>query len=302
MQINQSNLVALYKGYRTLFLNTMTATATHWNKVAMPTTSNALEEIYHWLGRFPKMRKFLGEAAIKNIAANKFSIPNDEFEATVSVKEAHIETDQYGIYNPMFEMAGFSAAQHKDELVANLLTNGFTQKDYTGKNFFDTDKLNNPQDAKSGKFTNKGTKKLSAANFEAAVAAIKSVKDSEGQPLGIGIKLLLVVHPSNESLARRILNAELINGGETNVNKGTAELLVWPQLTNADAWFVLETGFPFKAVILQTVKETRLTGITNPESDHVLKFHEYLYQAYGLYGAGYGLPQLAWGSTGADAA
>jgi phage major head subunit gpT-like protein len=302
MQINQSNLTGLFTGYKALFLGALNNTQTFWDKVAMRTTSTNLEEVYHWLGAFPRLKKFLGEVNIKNIAANRYAIPNDEYEATVSVKEAHVETDQYGIYNPMFEMAGFKGATHKDEIVFNLLTNGFTTLDYTGKNFFDTNKLHNPGDKKSGTFSNKGTKKLSAANFEAAVQSLKSIKDAEGAPLGIGLKLLLVVAPGNEHVARRILNAELINGGETNVNKGTAELLVSPYLSNADQWFVLEVGMPIKPLILQVVKDIRLTGMTDPTCDHVFKFHEFLYQAYGHYGAGYGLPQLAWGSTGADAA
>ena len=302
MQINQTSLTNLYSGFKALFLGMFKSTETHWQKIAMKTTSSALQEIYGWLGAWPKMKEFLGEATIKNLAANAYTIANKEFEATIGIKQLHIETDQYGLYNPQFEMAGHSAASHKDELVADLLVNGFTTNDYTGKNFFDTDKKHDPNNKKSGTFTNKGTKKLSAANFEAARTVIKSIKDGEGKPLGIGRKLLLVVHPKNEATALRILNAEMINNGESNVNKGTAELLVWSHISNEDAWFLIETGFPLKPLILQTVKDTVLTGITNPDSDHVLKFHEYLYQAYGLYGAGYGLPQLAWGSTGADAA
>lgn len=302
MQINQSSLTDLYKGFKALFLGMLGTTETQWQRIAMKTSSSALQEIYGWLGAWPKMKEFLGEATIKNLAANTYAITNKEFEATVAIKQLHIETDQYGLYNPQFEMAGHSAACHKDELVANLLTNGFSTLDYTGKNFFDTAKKHNPGDKKSGTFDNKGTKKLSAANFETALAAIKSVKDAEGNPLGLGRKLVLIVHPQNEALAKRILMADLISGGETNVNKGAAEYIAWPFLTNVDAWFLVETGMPLKPLILQTVKDTTLTGITNPDSDHVLKNHEYLYQAYGLYGAGYGLPQLAWGSTGADAA
>lgn len=302
MQINQTNLIDLYKGFRALFMGMLTSTETTWQKIAMRTTSNALQEVYGWLGAWPKMKEFLGEATIKNLAANTYAIKNKEFETTVAIKQLDIETDVYGLYNPNFEMAGFSAACHKDELVANALTNGFTNKDYTGKNFFDTDKLHNPGDAKSSKFSNKGTKKLSAANYEAALASIKSIKDSAGNPLGIGRKLALIVHPKNEATAKRILNAELIDGGVSNVNKGSAELIVWSFLANEDAWFVVELGMPLKPIILQVVKDTTLTGMTNPESDHVMLKHEFLYQAYGLYNAGYGLPQLAWGSTGADAA
>lgn len=300
MLINKANVQGLFTGYKTIFAGAMQNTETTWPRVAMRTTSTTLTEVYGWLGAWPKMKEFLGEAVIENIAANSFFITNKEFASTVGVKEIDIKTDAYGLYNPRFEMMGFSATSHKDELVSSLLTLGFTEKDYTGKNFFDTDKKHNPGDKKSGTFSNKGTKKLSAANYEAAVAQIKSIKDAAGNPLGIGRKLALVVSPTNEALGKRILNAELIGNGETNVNKGSAELIVWPFLTDANSWFLIETGMPIKPLILQVVQDATFTGITDPDSEHVLLKHEFLFQAYGIYNAGFGLPQLAWGSTGAD--
>jgi len=209
---------------------------------------------------------------------------------------------------------GLAAKQHPDELVANLLINGFTSPCYTGKNFFD---LNHEPQKGGSKFSNKGTKKLSVDNFTAARANIKGRLNAKGRPMNLGKKLLLIVSPANETLARQILQADFIQqtatnkaGTEnigaaavTNVNKGTAELLVWPQLAaNPDAWFLLETGFPIRSLIFQVNKEATLQALTQPGSDHVFKKHEFLYQAYGRYNAGYGLPELAYGSTGADPA
>jgi phage major head subunit gpT-like protein len=90
MQINQTNLIDLYKGFRALFMGMLTSTETTWQKIAMRTTSNALQEVYGWLGAWPKMKEFLGEATIKNLAANTFSIKNKEFEATVAIKQLDI--------------------------------------------------------------------------------------------------------------------------------------------------------------------------------------------------------------------
>ena len=50
-------------------------------------------------------------------------------------------------------------------------------------------------------------------------------KSDGGRPLGIRPRLLLVP-PSLESAARKLLNSEYAAGGETNEWKGTAELLV----------------------------------------------------------------------------
>jgi phage major head subunit gpT-like protein len=66
---------------------------------------------------------------------------------------------------------------------------------------------------------------LTAANYEAARLAIQTFKRDGGDPLGID-PTHLIVGPANESAARAILSRELINGGDSNPNYHTAELLV----------------------------------------------------------------------------
>ena|ERR1051326_8480268 len=310
MQINQANLAALYKGYRTFFLDALHAAAPLWQGIAMKVPSNSAEELHHWLGSIPGMRKLVGEVVIQNLAASNYSIKNDEFESTIGVKQADIERDSYGIYNPLFQAMGLTAAQHPDELVANLLVNGFSTKDYTGKNFFDSNKK--AQSNARAVYSNVDTKKLNSANFEAARTNLKSRLNAMGRPMGLGRDLVLVVSPKNESTARTILQADFIQqsvasggtsavGGVTNVNKGTARFVVWPQLAVAsadDMWFLYDAGYPIKPFIFQEEKAVMFASLTNPDDDHVFKKHEFLYQAYGRYNAGYGLAELTYGSDG----
>jgi phage major head subunit gpT-like protein len=70
---------------------------------------------------------------------------------------------------------------------------------------------------------------FNAANYEKARTALLSMKADHGRPLALTPNLL-VVGPSNEAAARKLLNSELAAGGETNEWKGTAELLVVPWL------------------------------------------------------------------------
>jgi phage major head subunit gpT-like protein len=69
---------------------------------------------------------------------------------------------------------------------------------------------------------------LDATNYAAARATMGSLKDDEGKPLGVR-PTLLVVPPSLEGAARTLLNAETVSN-TTNVWRGTAELLVVPEL------------------------------------------------------------------------
>lgn len=70
---------------------------------------------------------------------------------------------------------------------------------------------------------------LNAANYGIARAAIQSMKGDGGRPLGL-VPNLLVVPPSLESVALKLLNSELATGGETNEWNGTAEPLIVPWL------------------------------------------------------------------------
>lgn len=65
---------------------------------------------------------------------------------------------------------------------------------------------------------------LDLTNYAAARAAMRSIKGDNGKPLNVN-PMLLVVPPSLEADALKILNAEMV-GNNTNVMRGTAQLLV----------------------------------------------------------------------------
>ena len=70
---------------------------------------------------------------------------------------------------------------------------------------------------------------LDATAYAAARSAMMSFRADGGRPLGV-MPNLLVVPPSLESAARKILFSEHASGGETNEWKGSAELVVSPYL------------------------------------------------------------------------
>lgn len=70
---------------------------------------------------------------------------------------------------------------------------------------------------------------LDKGNFEAAYDAMGAFKGDHEKPLGIKASLL-VVGPSNASAARQIVEAQLINGGDSNTNFRRVELLEVPWL------------------------------------------------------------------------
>lgn len=71
---------------------------------------------------------------------------------------------------------------------------------------------------------------LDATAYAAARAAIASAKGDYGRPLGL-VPNLLVVPPTLEGAARKIVASLLVNGGETNEWAGTADVLMVPWLS-----------------------------------------------------------------------
>lgn len=70
---------------------------------------------------------------------------------------------------------------------------------------------------------------LDATNYAAARAAMRGFTSDGGRPLGT-MPTLLIVPPSLEAKALALLNTETKDGGESNVWKQTAELIVTPFL------------------------------------------------------------------------
>lgn len=296
MLINAANLDALRTGFNASFMRGLGTATSLYTRVATVVPASTKEQKYGWLGKIPKVREWIGPRLVHNLEQHDYSIKEKKWELTVSVDRDDIETDNLGIYGPMFEEMGASTQSLPDELVFALLKAGWATKCYDGQYFFDTDHpvldeagdevsvantdggsgapwfllcTNRPlkpiiyQRRKDFQFVSKdrpdddnvfdnnefvygadarsnagygfwqfawGSKQaLDPTHYEAARAALTNMKGDHGRPLGL-VPNLLVVGATNEGAGRRILQSQLVNGGESNPWAGTAELLVVPWL------------------------------------------------------------------------
>jgi phage major head subunit gpT-like protein len=296
MLVNGATLDSLRVGYSSLFQGGLSQASSDYTRIATVVPSSTKEQKYGWLGKIPNVREWLGPRAVQNLMQHDYAIKEKALELTLSVDRDDIETDNLGIYAPLFTEMGMSTGSQWDLMCFAALVAGFTTNCYDAQFFFDTDHpvLNAEgavtsvanTDGGSGApwflldvrralkpiilqkrrdfqftaldkltdtnvFMNKefvygadaranagygfwqmawGSKQtLNAANYATARAALMGMKGDYGRPLG-NMPNLLVVPPSLESAARKILNSELGTGGESNEWKGTAELLVTPWL------------------------------------------------------------------------
>jgi len=306
MLLTPEKITAAGVGFRAIYLQAYEGATPDWLDIAMEVESNSESETYNFLTGLPGMKRLIGEAKPEDFAIAGMTIKNEEWESTVYVKRMVIERDSLGLVRPQMSELGTIAREHPGELVADLLNGGFATKDYTTKNFFDTAKKHDPSDKSNGArvFTNKGTAALSAASFVVARTALRKMTDAKGKNLKLGRKLVLIVPPALEETANKLATSELVpnaagTASETNTLKGTFTVKVMNDLTSDTAWFLVESARQIKPLIVQFEVRPEFIIADDPKGPLALLQKKFAYQAYGRWNAGYGLPQFAYGSTGA---
>lgn len=130
---------ALKTSFEKHFQDALATAPSAYLEIATVIQSTTASNTYGWLGQFPKLREWIGDRVIKDMAAQGYQISNKLFESTVGVKRTDIEDDNLGVYTPLMQEMGRAAGVHPDELVFDLLKAGHTSLCYDGQNFFDTD-------------------------------------------------------------------------------------------------------------------------------------------------------------------
>lgn len=139
MLVNSANLDSLRVGFSTAFQNGLGIASSQYLQVATVVPASTKTQKYGWLGKFPGVREWIGPRQVQNLAQHDYSITEKPWELTIGVDRDDIETDNLGIYTPMFAEMGASTGAKWDELTFALLPLGFSTKCYDGQSFFDTD-------------------------------------------------------------------------------------------------------------------------------------------------------------------
>lgn len=140
MLVNAANLDSLRVGFKTNFQGGLEQASSMWSRVATEVPSMTKEQKYGWLGKMPNVREWIGARAVQNLSQYDYAIAEKAWELTIGVDRDDVETDNLGIYAPMFKEMGMSTGSKKDTLVfGDTLKLGFSTPCYDGQYFFDTD-------------------------------------------------------------------------------------------------------------------------------------------------------------------
>lgn len=139
MKITGATLASLGVAFNAAYQGGLGQVESQASRIATTITSTTGKNEYGWLGKFPKMREWLGDRVINKAMASAYAISNKDWELTIEVDRNDIEDDNIGIYTPLFTEMGMATAAHPDELVYGLLQAGDSTLCYDGQYFFDTD-------------------------------------------------------------------------------------------------------------------------------------------------------------------
>lgn len=169
------------------------------------------------------------------------------FALAIAFSEESKDDDQYGFIMTMSGMLGRSSRWTTELWGHDVLNLGFVTTRYTtrdGKALFASDHPINGIDTGLGVFSNipATSTDLSVSALEEAIQNFGSMVDERGMPVE-SMARKLIVSPTNEMTARRILETASYPGSQLNdinpIQSSKLELIVSPYITDADAWYLI---------------------------------------------------------------
>ncbi|MEL7681072.1 Mu-like prophage major head subunit gpT family protein [Citromicrobium bathyomarinum] len=139
MIINRANLSAVRTGFSTAFKEGLGMAKPQYDRIATVVPATTKDQKYGWLGKVPNVREWIGPRALQNLQEHSYEISEKPWELTIPVDRDDIETDNIGVYAPLFKEMGMSTGSFWDTLCWGLLKKGFETECYDGQNFFDAD-------------------------------------------------------------------------------------------------------------------------------------------------------------------
>ncbi len=317
MELTKSYLNAIFIQFDLRYKLAYQAQQPMWSKIASEAPSSARETHYGWLGKLPRLRKWVGPRIINNLQSRGYVLANDDYEETIGIEKNDILDDQIGVYNGYVDALGQQTKLWPDDMLTTAITSGTTATCFDGQPFFHNshpvDMDNTGGATFQNNFDSSGTgggvaRPLTHANYALVRQTMMKYVGEDSKPLGITPKLLMVP-PDLELQGRQILMAEMIapsatlgaeaaSGPQSNVLKGSADLLVNAYLTDAARWYLIDNTKPIMPFVVQIRQAPEFAFLNRPEDPNVFFDKQFIFGVQARGACGYSLPFLCASASG----
>lgn len=296
--INQAKVDGSQVNFVSMFNRDLQAVEDPMRAIAMETSSSGSSEDLNWLGTVPGLTEWIDQRRISQLRAENITIVNKDFASGFEVNRNDILDDKLGNITPKIAQLSQKAGLHYGQLIVEAMVAGFSAASvfgtaYDGAAFFSAAHQDGGEDPIQSNTA--GGAALGSVAYFAARAAMWSLTDNAGDPLGI-VPDTLVIGPSLEEVGRELTQAPLKSGGESNVAANTASLMISPRLIGPSAshWFLISLRDIVRPMILQIREAIFADFLSDGELEFRTKKLEF--GAQGRHAVAYGLWQYAHGS------
>jgi phage major head subunit gpT-like protein len=296
MRITTATILATAVGFDTIIQGAYNLATPWWPTIATEVPSSARGNVYGWMAKIPRMREWIGERVVQNIAARSQFIENKDYELTIGIDKFNLQDDNLGVYNVALEMLGSQAKLYPDDLISALLKAGEATAAWDGQNFFDPNHPVNTDDVSLGVYSNLYTgSALTAATYDAVYSAMAAIRGEDNKPLRV-IPTHMIVPPQLKTQAKTIVKASTIQQGGAavdNIRQGEVEIIVVPDLADRPTeWYLADLAKPIKPLVFQNRMSPEFAYMTDITNENVFLRKEFIYGAEARGAAAYALPFL----------
>jgi phage major head subunit gpT-like protein len=274
-----------------------------------------IAEIYRWLGAVPQPREFVGGRQPVQLRQEGWAITNKRWEASIKVPLMDWTKDKTGQIKVRVGELADSYADHRLDLIGDLIVAGESTACYDGQYFFDTDHATGASGTQSNDLsvdisalavtthgsTTAPSVEEAAACLLQAMQAIIGFKDDQGRVMNRRARRFKVVTPLSLWPAFfAAANSSTVNYAGPNVlalamAKGyQIEVVADPASTWTTKFAMFRTDGRVKPFIWQTNGSNGVNAkVLGPESEYATIHDECLVATDAENNAGYGYWQHA---------
>jgi phage major head subunit gpT-like protein len=283
-------------------------------------SSNQELETYSWLGSVPKFREWLGGRAATRPRAEVYTIRNKLWEQTLEFSVDDLRRDKFGqIQLRINELAASGAAYWEDIITGLINSDGL---DFTGQNYFDTDKpvaqgttgsTTAVNDCTNSHIASLNVGTASAPTADEAALVIQGIvghmmtfKDDQGHLLNSGMRSVtfMTATPTIWGPVLTAISQSNLGSGASNPVNGLKSMgfnfnvILNPNFTvgSSDTLYAFRTDRQLKPFILQEEEGVKVSVI-GAGSEEEMKNRRHLFGTERIGNGGYGLWNYALKAT-----